>query len=140
MRSSVLYETLLISSGFMKQLPNLLKQESSSAATYVNILLRMYNDPRPSRTQSKDSVEQALIPYERPISANEPLITRLCIEILQSFNTLDESTQQRNISAWRSTVSDVLIGFSEFSEPDVCSSPSALTFFLTFASSNVTSI
>lgn len=48
--------------GFMKQLPNLLKQESSAAATYISILLRMYNDPREERVQSKDVVEQALIP------------------------------------------------------------------------------
>jgi brefeldin A-inhibited guanine nucleotide-exchange protein len=47
----------------MKQLPNLLKQESSAAATYISILLRMYNDPREERVQSKDSVEEALIPY-----------------------------------------------------------------------------
>jgi len=47
----------------MKQLPNLLKQESSAAATYISILLRMHNDPREERVQSKDSVEDALIPY-----------------------------------------------------------------------------
>lgn len=47
----------------MKQLPNLLKQESSAAATYISILLRMYNDPREERVQSKDVVEEALIPY-----------------------------------------------------------------------------
>lgn len=47
----------------MKQLPNLLKQESSAAATYISILLRMYNDPREDRVHSKDDVEKALIPY-----------------------------------------------------------------------------
>jgi len=46
----------------MKQLPNLLKQESSSAATYVSILIRMYNDPQPNRAQSKAGVEDALMP------------------------------------------------------------------------------
>lgn len=47
----------------MKQLPNLLKQESSAAATYISILLRMFNDPREERVQSKEIVEEALIPY-----------------------------------------------------------------------------
>jgi brefeldin A-inhibited guanine nucleotide-exchange protein len=47
----------------MKQLPNLLKQESSAAATYINILLRMYNDTKEERLQNKDTVEEALIPY-----------------------------------------------------------------------------
>ena len=47
----------------MKQLPNLLKQESSAAATYISILLRMHNDQREERVQSKEIVEKALIPY-----------------------------------------------------------------------------
>ena len=58
----------LISLGFMKQLPNLLKQESSAAATYISILLRMYNDPREERVQSKVVVEEALIPYNPEFS------------------------------------------------------------------------
>jgi brefeldin A-inhibited guanine nucleotide-exchange protein len=56
------FNVFLNSIGFMKQLPNLLKQESSAAATYISILLRMYNDPREERVQSKDIVEEALIP------------------------------------------------------------------------------
>ena len=48
--------------GFMKQMPNLLKQESSSAATYTNIMMRMYNDNRDSHQESKNNVEQNLIP------------------------------------------------------------------------------
>lgn len=48
--------------GFMKQLPNLLKQESGSAATYVNILFRMYHDDREERKNSRGETEAALIP------------------------------------------------------------------------------
>lgn len=48
--------------GFMKQPPNLLKQESGSAATYVQILYRMYNDEREERKSSRDETEAALIP------------------------------------------------------------------------------
>lgn len=48
--------------GFMKQLPNLLKQESGSAATYVNILFRMYHDDRDERKRSRGETEAALIP------------------------------------------------------------------------------
>lgn len=49
--------------GFMKQPPNLLKQESGSAATYVNILFRMYHDDREERRNSRAETEAALIPY-----------------------------------------------------------------------------
>ena len=49
--------------GFMKQPPNLLKQESGSAATYVNILVRMYHDEGDERRRSRADTEAALIPY-----------------------------------------------------------------------------
>lgn len=48
--------------GFMKQPPNLLKQESGSAATYVNILFRMYSDEREERKSSRAETETALVP------------------------------------------------------------------------------
>ena len=48
--------------GFMKQPPNLLKQESGSAATYVSILFRMYHDEGEERRRSRPDTEAALIP------------------------------------------------------------------------------
>jgi len=48
--------------GFMRQPPNLLKQESGSANTYVSILLRMYHDEGDERRGSRDQTESALIP------------------------------------------------------------------------------
>jgi brefeldin A-inhibited guanine nucleotide-exchange protein len=48
--------------GFMKQPPNLLKQESGSANTYVSILLRMYHDEGDEKRESRKQTEEALIP------------------------------------------------------------------------------
>ena len=48
--------------GFMRQPPNLLKQESGSANTYVSILLRMYHDEGAERRSSREETEGALIP------------------------------------------------------------------------------
>ena len=48
--------------GFMKQPPNLLKQESGSAATYVSILVRMYFDEGKERRDNRAETEAALIP------------------------------------------------------------------------------
>ena len=48
--------------GFMKQPPNLLKQESGSAATYIAILVRMYHDEGEERRRSREATEAALIP------------------------------------------------------------------------------
>ncbi|KAF5861375.1 guanine nucleotide exchange protein for ADP-robosylation factor [Aspergillus alliaceus] len=86
--------------GFMKQPPNLLKQESGSAATYVHILFRMYHDERDERKSSRTETEAALIP--------------LCADIIRSFVLLDEDSQHRNVIAWRPVVVDVLEGYTNF--------------------------
>ncbi|KAH9995338.1 Sec7-domain-containing protein [Xylariaceae sp. FL0662B] len=84
--------------GFMKQPPNLLKQESGSAATYIQILFRMFADTSPSRAESRPEVEKALVP--------------LCKDIIKGYLALEEESQQRNIVAWRPVVVDVLEGYS----------------------------
>lgn len=86
--------------GFMKQPPNLLKQESGSAATYVSILLRMYHDDSAERVRNRADIESALVP--------------LCADIVKGYVLLDEESQQRNIVAWRPVVVDVIEGFTNF--------------------------
>ncbi|KAK3943212.1 hypothetical protein QBC46DRAFT_351594 [Diplogelasinospora grovesii] len=86
--------------GFMKQPPNLLKQESGSAATYVAILFRMFGDTSPERQGSKTDVESALVP--------------LCQDIIGGYISLEEESQHRNIVAWRPVVVDVLEGYAAF--------------------------
>jgi brefeldin A-inhibited guanine nucleotide-exchange protein len=92
--------TRLFKEGFMKQPPNLLKQESGSAAVYVSILFRMYHDPSPQRAASRGDTEAALVP--------------LCEDIVASYIDLDFETQQRNIVTWRPVVISVLEGFVGF--------------------------
>ncbi|UKZ86187.1 uncharacterized protein TrAFT101_002025 [Trichoderma asperellum] len=88
--------------GFMKQPPNLLKQESGAAATYVSILFRMFIDDAPERLKSRPDIEAALVP--------------LCEDIITGYSLLVEESQQRNIIAWRPVVVDVLEGFATFPE------------------------
>lgn len=96
--------TRLFREGFMKQPPNLLKQESGSASVYVLILLRMYADQSDERAASRPETEAALIP--------------LCSDIIASYVSLDEETQQRNIVTWRPVVIDVLEGYTNFADPE----------------------
>lgn len=90
----------LFREGFMKQPPNLLKQESGSASVYVSILFRMYHDTSTDRAASRADTEAALIP--------------LCEDIIASYIELDEETQQRNIVTWRPVVVTVLDGYAGF--------------------------
>lgn len=94
----------LFREGFMKQPPNLLKQESGSASVYVSILFRMYHDTSTDRAASRADTEAALIP--------------LCEDIIASYIDLDDETQQRNIVTWRPVVVTVLDGYANFAPPD----------------------
>lgn len=85
--------TALWKVGFMRQLPNLLKQESSSASTLVHILVKMHRD---TRGKMKAMVSTKLVPLSR--------------DILASYLPLDPETQARNIAAWTPVVIEVLSG------------------------------
>ncbi|TFY76798.1 hypothetical protein EWM64_g7215 [Hericium alpestre] len=88
--------------GFMKHLPNLLKQESSSASTLIHILLRMYYDPRPEHQAARPQVAERLMP--------------LGLGVLQDYNKLRIDTQAKNIAAWTPVVAEILQGFCHFDE------------------------
>ncbi|KAJ7904490.1 Sec7-domain-containing protein [Mycena olivaceomarginata] len=88
--------------GFMKHLPNLLKQESSSASCLVHILLRMYYDPRPEHQAARPQIADRLMP--------------LGLGVLQDYNKLRPDTQAKNILAWTPVVGEILNGFCRFDD------------------------
>ncbi|KAK0190769.1 hypothetical protein F5146DRAFT_1137595 [Armillaria mellea] len=88
--------------GFMKHLPNLLKQESSSAATLTHILLRMFFDPRAEHQRYRDKVDERLLP--------------LSIGVIQDYNKLRADTQGKNIVAWTPVVAEIMDGFCRFDD------------------------
>ncbi|KAH9483049.1 Protein transport protein sec71 [Psilocybe cubensis] len=90
--------------GFMKHLPNLLKQESSSAATLVHVLLRMYHDTRPEHQAARPQIAERLVP--------------LGVGVLRDFNKLKADTQSKMIQAWTPVVAATLDGFCRFDRQD----------------------
>jgi brefeldin A-inhibited guanine nucleotide-exchange protein len=89
----------------MKQLPNLLKQESSSAATLVHILVRMHADPRPEHVALQGEIRDKLVP--------------LGYDIVGAFLPLDPETQGRNIAAWSPVVAEIFAGICTFDDAQV---------------------
>ncbi|KAK8081090.1 hypothetical protein PG997_008908 [Apiospora hydei] len=87
-----------------KELRMRLWREGGSAATYIQILFRMFADTSPSRAESRPEVEKALIP--------------LCKDVIKGYLALEEESQQRNIVAWRPVVVDVLEGYSVWPEKE----------------------
>ena len=83
--------------GFMRDLPNLLRQESTSAATLVNVLLRMHNDTQPEHVQKRKEVVDVFAP--------------LGLDVLSNYVSLNPETQARNIAAWTPVVTEILQGF-----------------------------
>jgi len=90
--------------GFMKHLPNLLKQESSSASTLVHVLLRMYHDTRPEHQAARPQIAERLVP--------------LGVGVLRDFNKLKADSQSKNIHAWTPVVAEILDGFCRFDRQD----------------------
>ncbi|KAF5370080.1 hypothetical protein D9758_001080 [Tetrapyrgos nigripes] len=88
--------------GLWKHLPNLLKQESSSAATLVHILLKMYYDPRPEHQGARSQIADRLLP--------------LSLGVIQDFTKLRSDSQSKNIAAWTPVVEEILDGFCRFDE------------------------
>ncbi|WFC97503.1 guanine nucleotide exchange protein for ADP-robosylation factor [Malassezia yamatoensis] len=82
--------------GFMKQLPNLLKQESTSASTLVHVYLQMQGDAK--RLDAHQQVSARLLP--------------LAEEIVSVYLPLDNDTQARNIAAWTPVVAQVVDGLA----------------------------
>ncbi|EIW73609.1 hypothetical protein TREMEDRAFT_25229 [Tremella mesenterica DSM 1558] len=86
--------------GFMKQLPNLLKQETSAAATLINVLLRMYRDPREAHRATRSGVLDRLVP--------------LATDVIGDYLEIDPETQPRNVAAWTPVVTVLLRGVYDF--------------------------
>ncbi|KIL70092.1 hypothetical protein M378DRAFT_156145 [Amanita muscaria Koide BX008] len=94
--------TALWKVGFMKHLPNLLKQESSSAATLVHVLLRMYYDNRPEHQAARPQIAERLLPLGKTV--------------LEDYNKLRPDAQAKNILALTPVVAEILDGFCRFDE------------------------
>ncbi|CAE6407293.1 unnamed protein product [Rhizoctonia solani] len=88
--------------GFMKHLPNLLKQESSSAACLINVSLRMYYDKRPEYQAQHAQVADRLMP--------------LGLQIIEDFNALRAEGQGKNVATWTPVVTEILRGFYHFDD------------------------
>ncbi|KAJ3975507.1 hypothetical protein EV361DRAFT_1024791 [Lentinula raphanica] len=88
--------------GFMKHLPNLLKQESSSASTLVHVLLQMYYDPRPAHQTARSQIADRFLP--------------LSLGVIEDYNKLRADSQAKNIIAWTPVVEEILEGFCRFDD------------------------
>ncbi|KAJ2931574.1 hypothetical protein H1R20_g5418, partial [Candolleomyces eurysporus] len=88
--------------GFMKHLPNLLKQETTSASTVVHNLLLMYHDARPEYQASRPQVTERLL--------------LLGLEILDTYTKLRPDPSGKNVMTWNPVVAETLDGFGKLDD------------------------
>lgn len=88
----------------IERLPNLLKQESSSSAVFLNIMFRMYCDDDKTDDAIKKDITGQIVP--------------LCNTILRRYTEFDDTNQQKNISTWRPVIVEIYQGFVEFDDDD----------------------
>lgn len=107
--------------GFMKQLPNLLKQETSAVLSILSILYQMFADATGSLPTSP--VEKLPPPPfdleqdRRAASADfGQQLTVIATDILSHFNTLESAVKQRNITTWMPVVIRIIHGLLEMSD------------------------
>ncbi|ODQ80015.1 hypothetical protein BABINDRAFT_167115 [Babjeviella inositovora NRRL Y-12698] len=94
----------LFNSGVIDRLPNLLKQESSSAAVFIGIQFRLYCDTAKVEPVHRKQLIDALVP--------------MCNDLIDRFVTFDEQSQLKNIVTWRPVVVEILQGYYELEEED----------------------
>lgn len=95
----------LWNAGVIERLPNLLKQELSSAAVYINIMFRMYADEsKVENQQDKDEVLGKIIP--------------ICNIISERFIAFDEVNQSKNISLWKKVIIEIYEVYYELDKAD----------------------
>lgn len=131
--------------GFMKQLPNLLKQESFSAHTYVSVMLRLYSDNDKLYTNGEelespfevflDEDHEGVVGATSSKGKNAPrealtvttaselksyierMLMPVCLEIVTRYSGLDLN-ETRNIKAWTPVTVCILEGIASFNPQD----------------------
>lgn len=94
----------LWNAGVIERLPNLLKQELSASAVYINIMFRMYCDDDKVSQQEKQDIIGQIIP--------------LCNVITERFAQFDEVNQLKNITLWKKVIIEIYQVYVELDDDD----------------------
>lgn len=94
----------LWNAGVIERLPNLLKQELSSLAVFLNIMFRMYCDDDKTKASDKTAIVGSIVPT--------------CSTITERYADFDETNQHRNIQTWKPVIVEIFQGYVELDEDD----------------------
>lgn len=100
--------------GFMKQYPNLFRQESHSVSTYLHLTFKVYLDPVKTTPEQHEAIGKQLLP--------------LALELMEMYAALDfDQNKEKVISTWTPVIVSVLQNYARF--PDSEFNANAEDFF-----------
>lgn len=95
----------LWNAGVIERLPNLLKQESMSAAVFLNLMFRLYCDNgKAAGAKVKKQIMDSVVP--------------LCSSIVGRYCEFDDANQQKSIITWRPVITEIYEGYVEMDDAD----------------------
>lgn len=101
--------------GFMKQLPNLLKQETTSVHAYIEHMFAINTDFHGESPVIANAFD---LQNDRQGYADqvETLLFTYCLDVIALFNQLEVAIKQRNIIAWTPVVITIISNLASLSE------------------------
>jgi brefeldin A-inhibited guanine nucleotide-exchange protein len=105
--------------GFMKQLPNLLRQETTAVSSLLTNILRLVSDANGRIAEMPKGIQA---PFDTPedrrqnVKQFEQTVSRISSEVLTHYCSLEPAVKQRNMSAWNSVIIRILKGLGEMDD------------------------
>lgn len=91
--------------GFMKQYPNLFRQESHSVSTYLHLTFKVYLDGSKTTPEQHEAIGKQLLP--------------LALELMEMYAALDfDQNKEKVISTWTPVIVSVLQNYSKFPDDE----------------------
>ncbi|KAI3634879.1 hypothetical protein MIR68_007260 [Amoeboaphelidium protococcarum] len=111
------FRVALYKIGFMNQLPNLLKQETTAISCLLTSVFRIYNGVYGlSADTSQSQGANGVIKDPEMVQYAEDSICKYSVAVLTHFNSLEPQVKQRNIQTWTPVVVKILEGHCAMSD------------------------
>lgn len=94
----------LWNAGIVDKLPNLLKQETSSAGVYIGVLFRLYCDENKTTLEARKKIANILI--------------SLAVSLIKRTKEFDDRDEIRNLQSWMPVVVEILEAITELYDED----------------------
>lgn len=105
--------TRLVDARVVDKIPNLLKQETNSAAVLIDIMFKLYLNREEEGTDRDDEGRKS--PQMQDLAQR---LVAICMRVVSGYIALDSRTMEKSINSWRPVIVEILQGYYEFDDAD----------------------